>query len=205
MSFAKVYSAQTTNLKAQIIDIEVDLANGLHSFSIVGLPDKAVEESRDRVSATIKNSGFKSPKQKNQKVVIALAPADLKKEGPIFDVGIALAYLLATEDISFDPKKKLFLGELSLDGELRPVRGVLPLVREAKAKGFTEVYLPKNNAGEAGLIEGIEIFGAETFREIFDHLHVEKKGERPNSRKKISPHGKRRFLIGKSNFPVIRN
>jgi magnesium chelatase family protein len=190
MSFAKVYSAQTTNLKAEIIDIEVDLANGLHSFAIVGLPDKAVEESRDRVSATIKNSGFKSPKQKNQKIVIALAPADIKKEGPIFDVGIALAYLLATEDISFNPEKKLFLGELSLDGELRPVHGILPLVREAKSRGFSEVYLPKANAREAALIDDIAIFGANTLREIFEHLHVAKKNEDSMLGKKITPQEK---------------
>ncbi|MCH7756675.1 hypothetical protein IIC45_01135 [Patescibacteria group bacterium] len=95
MSFAKVYSAQTTLLKATIITVEVDISKGLYAFAIVGLPDKAVEEARDRVSAAIKNSGFKSPKQKNQKVVIALAPAGLKKEGPLFDLSAALAYLLA--------------------------------------------------------------------------------------------------------------
>ena len=81
-NFAKVYSAQTTLLSALIVDIEVDLSKGLHAFTVVGLPDKAVEESRDRVSAAIKNSGFKSPKVKNQKIVISLAPADLKKRGP---------------------------------------------------------------------------------------------------------------------------
>ena len=118
-NFAKVYSAQTTLLSAQIIDIEVDLSKGLHSFTVVGLPDKAVEESRDRVSAAIKNSDYKSPKVKNQKVVISLAPADIKKEGPVFDLGIALAYLLSCDDIKFDPEDKLFLGELSLDGYLR--------------------------------------------------------------------------------------
>src|SRR5438552_2292554 len=103
MSFAKVQSAQTDLLKAQIIDIEVDLSSGLHAFSIVGLPDKAVEEARDRMSAAIKNTGFKSPKAKNQKVVISLAPADLKKEGPAFDLPMALGYLLAARLIRFDP------------------------------------------------------------------------------------------------------
>jgi len=88
MSFAKVYSAQTSFLEAHIIDIEVDLSKGLHSFSTVGLPGKAVEESRDRVSAAIKNSGFKSPKSKNQKVVISLAPADIKKTGAQYDLPI---------------------------------------------------------------------------------------------------------------------
>src|ERR1700734_876708 len=116
MSFAKIYSAQNFFLTADIVTIEVDLSRGLHSFSIVGLPDKAVEEARDRISAAIKNSGFKSPKSKNQKVVFALAPAELKKEGSTFDIAMALAYLVASGDISFDPEGKMFFGELSLDG-----------------------------------------------------------------------------------------
>jgi len=175
MSFAKVYSAQTSFLEAHIIDVEVDLSKGLHSFTIVGLPGKAVEESRDRVSAAIKNSGFKSPKSKNQKVVISLAPADIKKEGPAFDLGIALAYLLATEDISFNPTGLLFLGELSLDGELRPINGILPLIKKAKQIGFKEVFVPKENSKEAGLIEGIDIYSASTLLEIIKHLDTKHK------------------------------
>lgn len=170
MSFAKVYSAQVTLLNAQIVDIEVDLSKGLYAFSVVGLPDKAVEESRDRVSASIKNSGFKSPKQRNQKIVIALAPADLKKEGPVFDLGMALAYLLATEEIKFNPSSKIFLGELSLDGEIRKINGVLAIVKEAKKSGFEEIYLPKENAREAALIDGIKIFGVKNLQEVITHL-----------------------------------
>lgn len=94
MSFAKIHSAQTHGITGQVVDVEVDLSKGLHLFSIVGLPDKAVEESRDRVSAAIKHSGFDSPKSKNQKVVISLAPADLKKEGPAFDVATAFVRYL---------------------------------------------------------------------------------------------------------------
>jgi magnesium chelatase family protein len=169
-NFAKVYSAQTTLLSAQIIDIEVDLSKGLHAFAVVGLPDKAVEESRDRVSAAIKNSDFKSPKVKNQKVVISLAPADLKKEGPVFDLGIALAYLLSCDDIKFDPEGKLFLGELSLDGYLRKVNGVLPIVLEAKRQGFEEVFLPEENAEEGALIDGIKIYGVKSLKEVIEHL-----------------------------------
>ena len=172
MSFAKVYSAQTTLLKAYIVNIEVDLSRGLHSFSIVGLPDKAVEESRDRVSAAIKNSGFTSPKSKNQKVVISLAPADIKKEGPIFDLGMALSYLLAAGDIRFDPNEKIFLGELSLDGGVRKIHGVLPLILEAKKKGFKEVFLPEENAEEAALISGISIFGVNNLKDITQHLNT---------------------------------
>ena len=174
MSFAKTYSAQTVGLGAKIVDVEIDLSKGLHSFMIVGLPDKGVEESRDRVSAAIKNSGFTSPKSQNQKVVVSLAPADLKKEGPVFDAAIALAYLLASEDIDFDPEKKLFLGELSLDGNVRAVNGVLPIIAEAKARGFTEIFVPKDNAREAALISGMTIYPTDTLKEIIEHINEKK-------------------------------
>ena len=186
MSFSKVYSAQTHLLKGKIIDIEVDLSKGLYAFNIVGLPDKAVEESRDRVGAAIKNSGFTSPKQKNQKVVVSLAPADLKKEGPLFDLPIALAYLLAAEEIRFNPEGKIFLGELSLDGELRRINGVLPLVEEAKKKGFKEIYLPKENVLEAALIPEIHIFGIETLAQIIEHLDTHTK-DKNNEKQKLIP------------------
>lgn len=170
MAFAKAHSAQVSLLNAHIVDIEIDLSRGLHSFAIVGLPDKGVEESRDRVSSAIKHSGFTSPKSKNQKVVISLAPADLKKEGPVFDLGIAIAYLMANGDLSADVSKSLFLGELSLDGKIRRITGVLSAVKEAKSKGFTEVFLPKENAEEGALIDGISIYGAETLTEVIHHI-----------------------------------
>ncbi|MFM2357425.1 MAG: hypothetical protein RJA61_162 [Candidatus Parcubacteria bacterium] len=174
MGFAKIHSAQTSLLKAHIVDIETDLSQGLFSFGIVGLPDKAVEESEDRVIAAIKNSGFTSPKTSNQKITISLAPADLKKEGPSFDVGIALAYLLAAKEIVFDARKKIFLGELSLDGIVRKISGVLPLVREAHKRGFEEIFVPKENAEEAALIEGITIYGVTTLKEVTEHLSSKK-------------------------------
>jgi magnesium chelatase family protein len=170
MSFAKVYSAQVNLLKGQIVTIETDLSRGLHAFNVVGLPDKAVDESKDRVSSAIKNSGFTSPKAKNQKIVVSLSPADLKKEGPFFDLAIALSYMLASGDLNFDAEKKLFLGELGLDGTLRTIRGALPLAQEAKAQGFEEIYLPKSNAVEAALIDGIKIFPAESLTEVVKHL-----------------------------------
>jgi magnesium chelatase family protein len=181
VSFAKTFSAQTVGLGAKIIDVEIDLSKGLNAFTIVGLPDKGVEESKDRVSASIKNSGYDSPKSKNQKVVVSLAPADIKKEGPAFDVAISIAYLLASEDIKFDSKKKLFLGELSLDGNLRKINGVLPIIAEAKSRGFNEVYLPKDNAVEAALVSDINIYGAENLKEIIDHLN--KKIQKDNKEK----------------------
>ncbi|MBU1728059.1 YifB family Mg chelatase-like AAA ATPase [Patescibacteria group bacterium] len=178
MSFAKVYSAQVNLLKGQIVTIEVDLSRGLHSFSVVGLPDKAVDESKDRVSSAIKNSGFQSPKAKNQKIIVSLSPADLKKEGPFFDLAIALSYMIAAGDLKFDPEKKIFFGELGLDGTLRAIRGALPLVQEAKKMGFEEVYLPKENVVEAALVEGIKIFGADTLTEIVEHIDENKENNK---------------------------
>ncbi|MFH0755493.1 MAG: YifB family Mg chelatase-like AAA ATPase [bacterium] len=183
MSFAKTFSAQIIGLGAKIIDVEIDLSNGLHTFTIVGLPDKGVEESRDRVSASIKNSGFISPKSLNQKIVVSLAPANIKKEGPVFDVAISLAYLLASEEIKFDSKNKLFLGELSLDGNLRKINGVLPIIAEAKARGFLEIFLPKDNAKEAALISDIKIYGANNLKEIINHLDIKIKNSKRDFKK----------------------
>ncbi len=170
MSFAKVYSAQINLLTGTIVTIETDLSRGLNAFTIVGLPDKAVDEARDRVGSALKNSGYESPKSKNQKTVVSLAPADLKKEGPYFDLGIAVAYLLATNEIKFKSENKIFLGELSLNGDLKSIRGVLPLVQEAKKQGFEEIYLPSENALEAALVEGIKIFGADTLKQVIEHI-----------------------------------
>ena len=198
MSFAKTYSAQTVGLGAKIVDVEIDLSKGLHSFTIVGLPDKGVEESRDRVSASIKNSGFVSPKSQNQKVVVSLAPADLKKEGPVFDMAIALAYLLSHEDIDFDPEKKLFLGELSLDGNVRSVNGVLPIVAEAKSQKFTEIFVPKDNAEEAALVSDIIIYPVETLAEIIEHLNVKKSAKNikeEKTQKKIAKQPQTKIIL----------
>ena len=175
MSFAKVYSAQVNLLRGAIVTIEIDLSRGLHTFNVVGLPDKAVDESKDRVSGAIKNSGFKSPKAKNQKIIVSLSPADLKKEGPFFDLAIAIAYLLAAGDIKFNSEKKIFLGELGLDGTLRSIRGALPLAEEAKRRGYEEIYLPKENAAEAALVDGIKIFGARNLTEVIEHLDESKR------------------------------
>jgi magnesium chelatase family protein len=187
MSFAKVYSAQVNLLRGAIVTIEVDLSRGLHSFSVVGLPDKAVDESKDRVSGAIKNSGFQSPKAKNQKIIVSLSPADLKKEGPFFDLGIAIAYMLATGDIKFNSEKKIFLGELGLDGTLRRIRGALPLAQEAKRMGFEEIYLPKENAAEAALVEGVKVFGASSLKEVVEHINETKRPPRPDKNQGTPP------------------
>lgn len=182
MAVSKIYSAQTTLLSAQIIDIEVDLSKGLHSFSVVGLADKSVDESKDRVGAAIKNTGFKSPKNKNQKIVVSLAPADIKKEGPLFDLPIAIGYLLASEDIRANTEKRIFVGELSLDGELRPIKGALPITQKAKKEGFKEIFLPKENAEEAVSIEGITVYGAGSLLEVLQHINIKRSASSADER-----------------------
>ena len=192
MSFARVYSAQTHLLKGKIVTVEIDITkNTLHAFTLVGLPDKAVDESKDRMSSALKNSGFSSPKNQNQKIVISLSPADLKKEGPYFDLAIALAYLLSAEEIDFDPEKKIFLGELSLNGELQPIKGVLPLTELAMRLGYKEIFVPIANAEEAALIKGITVYGACTLKEVVDHIYKIKYDKNGNplekERSKILP------------------
>ena len=154
-----------------IVDVEIDISNGLHAFSIVGLPDKATEEAKDRISAAIKNSGFPSPKSKNQKLVISLAPAEIRKEGANFDLAMALAYLLSTSAINFDPKDKVFLGELSLDGSVRPIKGALPLIIGAKKKGIKEIFIPYQNKDEVLMVEDILIFPVSHLQEVAAHLN----------------------------------
>ncbi len=181
MSIARVYTAQGTVTGGIPIVIEVDLSRGLHAFSIVGLPGKAIEEAKDRVSAAIKNSGFPSPKSINNKITVSLAPADVKKEGPLFDLPIAIAYLLAAEEITQDSTKRMFVGELGLDGTLRRVHGVLPIIQTAKNEGFTEVIVPLENAREAALVEGIDIYAAGDLCAVVDHIDTNRE-----SHKKLS-------------------
>lgn len=155
--------------------VETDVTKGtLYAFSVVGLPDKAVEEARDRMSSAIKHSGFKSPKQHNHKIVVSLAPAEVKKEGSAFDLPMALSYLLSAEELSFDPAGTLFLGELALDGTLRSVRGALPAALAAKKAGFAAILMPRENAQEAALVEGVDIFGADSLEEVIGHVTGEK-------------------------------
>lgn len=170
MAFARVESAQPTLLGAHMVTVETDTAKGLFSFSIVGLPDKAVEEARDRVSAAIKNSGLEGPKQKNQKVTVALAPAELKKEGAFFDLPIALCYLSAVGDLRADLSGKLFVGELALDGAVRPIRGTLSIANEASRRGITELYVPEGNAREAGLVHELSVIPVPSLEALLAHL-----------------------------------
>ncbi len=167
---SKVFSAATVGLKSELIEVEVDtVAAGLHQFNIVGLPDAAVKESRDRVGSAIRNSKFKPPHQCGR-ITINLAPADLKKEGPVYDLPMALGFLLATRQAKFDYKDKLFLGELSLDGKIRPVKGVLPMAILAKEKGISEIYVPRENSAEASIIHEIRVIPVGNLIDLVLHL-----------------------------------
>jgi magnesium chelatase family protein len=181
MNFARVFGGQPALPHAHLVSIEADLSRGLHAFSIVGLPDKAVEEARDRVASAIKNSGLTSPKSTNKKIVISLAPAELKKEGSAFDLPVALSYLLAADELVFDPSGKLFAGELALDGTVRPIRGALSLALRARDEGLRELFIPAENADEASLVSDITIYPVQTLSSLIEHLKVGEAG-------RITPH-----------------
>jgi len=165
--FTKIYSCSVIGLSSELVEVESDVARGMFRFSVVGLPDAAVSESRDRVFSAIKNSGFAFPRQR---VTVNLAPADLKKEGPAYDLPIALSLLGTTGQLGFDTKEKIFVGELSLKGEVRPVNGILSIAIEARRKGFTELFVPEENAQEASLVRGLKVYPVSNLLEVKDHL-----------------------------------
>ena len=182
---SKVFSAAIVGLESQIIEVETDVFYGLRHFSIVGLPDKAVEESGERVGAAIQSSGFQSPHHQPLRVLVSLAPADLKKEGSLYDLPIALGFLLASKQTRFNSSGRIFIGELALDGKLRPVKGVLSIALAAKKKSFREIILPKENRAEASLVarENLKVIGVENLKETIEYL--EGKKEIPSFRVKI--------------------
>jgi len=168
---AKGFSSSTQGIEAYIVEVETQTEKNIPSFTIVGLPDSAVRESRERVLAAIKNSGFIL---KPRKITVNLAPADIKKEGSSFDLPIALSILAAEE---FLPKEALTsvltLGELSLDGSLRKIKGGLPIAAEAKKNGFEEIILPSASASEASIVEGINVLSAEKLTDVVSYLKGE--------------------------------
>lgn len=173
MNLARIFSAELEGIDARLIEIEIDINVGLHSFTIVGLADKALSEAKERVNSAIKNSGFRPPNKENRKITVNLAPADIEKSGSQYDLGIAVGYLLATKQISLRAEttsRRLFIGELALDGKLRPVRGALNIAHLSRQLGFEEIILPKPNAAEASLIEGIQIIPADHLLEVLDYL-----------------------------------
>jgi magnesium chelatase family protein len=171
---SKVLSATTLGLSSHLVEVEADTHSGLHAFSIVGLPDAAVKESKDRVDAAIKNSGFRPP-HRCGRVTINLAPADIRKEGPLYDLPIAISFLAATKQMKAGTENKLFIGELSLDGKIRPVSGVLPIAIMAKEKNIAEMIVPHENAKEASVVDGLTVIPVKNLKELISHLLGEKK------------------------------
>lgn len=182
---AMVRSCAVLGLEGALIEVEVDLANGLAAFVIVGLPDAAVNEAKERVKAAIKNSGCLFP---FKPITVNLAPADLRKEGPAYDLPIAVGILLASGQINADEGmgigEYLFLGELSLDGSVRHTNGILPMVALACEKHVQAVFVPAADAAEATLIEGVKVYPVETLGQLVAHLN----GERPIEPYQRDPH-----------------
>ena len=168
---AKVKSAAVVGLEGVVVEVEVDLSPGLPSFTIVGLPDKAVQEARERVRSAIRNSYYRFP---NRRITVNLAPADLKKEGPSYDLPIAVGILISSGQLNADLSHSIFLGELSLDGKLRHTHGVLPMVALARDKGLSTIFVPCDDAKEASLIDNIHIFPAESLAQLVVHLQDER-------------------------------
>ncbi len=164
---AKTYGSAVYGVEASTITIEVNIGQGT-KFFMVGLPDSAVKESEHRVESAIKNHGFKMPRQK---VVVNLAPADIKKEGSAYDLPIALGILSASEQIRAEKLEKyVIMGELALDGGLRPIKGALPIAIEARKSGFESFILPKENASEAAIVDDLNVIGVENMEQAIQHL-----------------------------------
>jgi magnesium chelatase family protein len=165
---AKVLSGALLGIDAYRVEVEVDIAQGLPQFSTVGLPEGAVKESKDRIKSAVKNSGYEFPARR---ITINLAPADIRKEGTAFDLPMAVGLLLATGVLKGEPKGNyLFLGELSLDGKIKPVRGILPVVVEARTWDLDGLIVPHENAREGALVDGLPVYGVRTLGEVIDFL-----------------------------------
>jgi len=163
---ATIKSYGLQGIKGYEVTLEVDINNGLPGIDIVGLPDTAIKESKERVRSAIKNSGFLfTPK----KITVNFAPADTKKEGSLYDLGFAIGLLSATEQVSFSGEY-VFVGELSLDGGLRHIRGLLPMLISAKEKGYRKFIIPSANECEASYIEGIEAYAFDNLRDVVSFL-----------------------------------
>ena len=170
--FSIVRSVGVLGIQSYMVGIEADVSMGKAKFDIVGLPDIAVNESRERVRSAMRNSGYDFP---FIRITVNLAPADIRKEGPIYDLPILVALLSATGQLSKQPSDRAFIGELSLSGEVRHINGVLPMVIEARNNGIRQIFIPFENAAEASVVDGIEIYAVKTVKELIEHLEDVKK------------------------------
>ena len=164
----KTFSSSVTGIEAVIVTIEVNVSPGVRFF-LVGLPDSTVKESQQRIESAFRSMNLRWP---GKQVLINMAPADIKKEGSAFDLPLAIGILAANENVVMaELCDYVVMGELSLDGSLKPVKGVLPVALEARKKGFTKIIVPSSNALEAAVVEGLEVYGMEALRDVVDHLN----------------------------------
>jgi len=167
--FFKLHSAATAGLNCLPVDVEVDINKGQSAFNIVGLPDTSIHEAKDRIHSALKNSGFSYPF--NFRILVNLAPADLHKEGPAYDLPMALGLIILSTGLQTNLSDTLFVGELALDGSLRHVNGILAITIFAKNQGMHSIFLPAEDAPEAALVEGIEIFAIKNLKEAICHIN----------------------------------
>ena len=166
--FAKVHSCALTGLEGVPVEVEVDISQGLGAFNVVGLPDAAVQEARERVRAAIRNSGCVFP---NRRVTVNLAPADVRKEGGVHDLPMAVGILAASGQIALRNERSLFLGELSLDGGVRHSNGVLPMVAIGRESGFDTAYVPADDAREAAVVRGMTVYPVDSLQQLVAHFN----------------------------------
>lgn len=173
---SKVNSMALLGLDGYLIDVQVDVSNGMPCWEMVGLPDTSVREAKERVKTAIKNSGYE---MLSKRIVINLAPADTKKEGSTFDLPIAIGILIDLGEIHSENLQDIaFVGELSLDGKISRINGILPMCIEAQKLGIKKVIVPKENANEAAIVKGMEVLGAENLKQVVDYLNGEGKIEK---------------------------
>lgn len=184
---ANIHSCGIVGIQGQPVLCQCDLSGGLPQFDIVGLPDASVKESRDRVRSAIRNCGFNFPQRR---ITVNLAPGDLKKEGPVYDLPMLIGVLCASGQLPHPSEKACFIGELSLEGKLRPASGVLPMAMAAKSAGQTELFVPEENAAEASVCKGLRVYPVSSVAQIADHLF---------GRKEIQPEPTFEFVSNRQN------
>lgn len=177
--FVRVNSIGMFGMTSFGVGVEASLDNGMPRFDVVGLPDTAVSESRDRVRAAMKNCGFKYPVNR---ITVNLTPADIRKEGPVYDLPIFIALLIASGQLECEIKRSAFIGELSLSGKVRKVKGALPMVIKAKELGVKEIFVPLENASECCIVEGIDIYAVKDVKQLFNHLSKKESINKVNKR-----------------------
>jgi magnesium chelatase family protein len=172
---SRLFSMGLYGMDAFVVEVEADISVGLPGFDVVGLPDASVKESRDRVRSAMKNCGFEFP---IHKITVNLAPADKRKEGPIYDLPLLVTLIRASSQLCVEVDDSVFIGELSLSGEVRPVKGILPMTMKAKEEGFHKIYVPEANAAEGAVVEGIKVYPVQNLPDLLNHL---------TGRKEITP------------------